>query len=347
MNKHFLKGNDAVVHGALLGGATHFFGYPITPASEIAHAAAEYFPKAGRTFLQAECEVSSINMLYGAAGAGGRVMTASSGPGISLMGEGLSYMAGSELPCVIVDIQRAGPGLGNIWPEQSDYNCVIKGGGHGSYRNIVLAPYSVQEMSDFTYRAFEIADEYRMTVVILADAYIGQMMEAIELPKEAKHGKHKEWALYANKENRKNLVTSILMKTQQLSDHNLKLQKKYKKAENELVDYEEIETKDAEIVFVAFGVSARICLTAVEKLRQQGVKIGMLRPKTLFPFPNKPLRKLAERTKKMIVVELNDGQMAYDVELAVEHQTSVMRYNWFGGIVPTVEELVEKVKKDI
>jgi 2-oxoisovalerate ferredoxin oxidoreductase alpha subunit len=347
MNKHFMKGNDAIVHGALLGGATHFFGYPITPASEIAHAAAEYFPKAERVFLQAECEVSSINMLYGAATAGARVMTASSGLGISLMAEGLSYMAGSELPCVVVDIQRAGPGLGNIFPEQGDYNCIVKGGGHGCYKNIVLAPYSVQEMSDFTYRAFEIADKFRMTVVILADAYIGQMMEAIELPKEVKHGKRKDWALYADNKSRKNLITSILMNTELLSGHNLKLQEKYRKVENELVDYDEIEVADAEIIFVAFGVSARICLTAVEELRQRGIKIGMLRPKTLFPFPKKPLRKLADKIEKIIVVELNDGQMADDVELAVERQAPVFRYNWFGGIVPTVEELVEKVKKDL
>ncbi len=347
MNKQFMMGNDAVIHGALLGGATHFFGYPITPASEIAHAASDLFPKAEKTFLQAECEVSSVNMLYGAATAGARVMTASSGPGISLMAEGLSYMAGAELPCVVVDIQRAGPGLGNIWPEQGDYNCIVKGGGHGCYKNIVLAPSSVQEMSDFTCRAFQLADKYRMTVFILADAYIGQMMEAIELPKEIKHGKRKEWALNADKESRNNLITSIYLNTKLLSDHNLKLQEKYRKVENELVDYEEIETDDAEVVLVAFGVSARICMTAVEQLRQQGIKIGMLRPKTLYPFPKQPLKKLTGKAKKFIVVELNDGQMAVDVELAVECQVPVLRYNWFGGIVPTVEELIEKIIPEV
>jgi 2-oxoisovalerate ferredoxin oxidoreductase alpha subunit len=347
MNKHFIKGNDAIVHGALLGGATHFFGYPITPASEVAHTAADLFPKANRTFLQAECEVSSINMLYGASSAGARVMTASSGPGISLMSEGLSYMAGAELPCVVVDIQRAGPGLGNIWPEQSDYNCVVKGGGNGCYKNIVLAPYSVQEMSDFSYKAFELADKYRMTVFILADAYIGQMMEAIELPKEVKHESRKDWGLYADKKSRKNLITSILMKTEALSEHNIKLQEKYRELENELVDYEELETEDAEIVFAAFGISARLCMTAVGELREKGIKAGMLRPKTLFPFPSKAIKKIAARTRKIIVVELNNGQMAYDVELAAERLAPVIRYNWFGGIVPTVEELVEKVKKDI
>ena len=346
MSKQFMKGNDAIVHGALLGGATHFFGYPITPASEIAHAASNLFPKCERSFLQAECEVSSINMLYGAASAGARVITASSGPGISLMAEGLSYMAGAELPCVVVDIQRAGPGLGNIWAEQGDYNCVVKGGGHGCYKNIVLAPYSVQEMCDFTYKAFEIADKYRMTVFILADAYIGQMMESIEFPNIIKHGKRKDWALNADKESQGNLITSILLNTKTLSDHNLKLQDKYKRVEDEIVDYEEVKTDDADIIFVAFGVSARICLTAVEELRQQGIKIGMLRPKTLFPFPKKVLKALANKTKKIIVVELNDGQMAVDVEVATQFQVPILKYNWYGGMVPTVEQLVEKVKLD-
>ena len=347
MSRQFMKGNDAVVYGALLGGATHFFGYPITPASEIAHAAANLFPKADRTFLQAECEVSSINMLYGAASAGARVMTASSGPGISLMAEGISYMAATELPSVIVDVQRAGPGLGNIWPEQGDYNCVVKGGGHGCFKNIVLAPYSVQEMGDFTYKAFELADKYRMTVFILADAYIGQMMEAIELPKEVKHSKRKDWALYGDRESKKNLITSLHMNTDILSNHNLKLQQKYQQIEKNLVEYEETETEDAEVLLTAFGVTARICMTAVQHLRKDGVKIGMLRPKTLFPFPKKPLKKLAEKVKKIIVVELNNGQMVDDVELAIQNQTPVLRYNWFGGKVPTVEELIEKVKKDI
>ena len=202
--KQLMKGNEAVVHGALLGGATHFFGYPITPASEIAHAAADLCSnRSGRHFLQAESEVSAINMIYGAAAAGARVMTASSGPGISLMAEGISYIAGAELPCVIVDVQRAGPGLGNIWPEQSDYNAVVKGGGHGNYRNVVLAPNSAQEMCDLTYGAFEIADRYRVTVFVLSDAYIGQMMEPVELPERDLHGERKGWALNADAESRR------------------------------------------------------------------------------------------------------------------------------------------------
>jgi 2-oxoisovalerate ferredoxin oxidoreductase alpha subunit len=241
MSKQLVIGNEAVVYGALLGGATHFFGYPITPASEIAHAAAGYFPAAGRFFLQAESEVSAINMIYGAASAGARAITGSSGPGISLMAEGLSYMAGAELPCVIVDIQRVGPGLGYIWPEQGDYTMVVKGGGHGSYRNIVFAPASVQEMCDFTYRAFEIADRFRITVVILSDAYIGQMMEPIELPAEVKHGARKDWAVYGDRESRHNLITSIYMSQKVLSDLNLRLQAKYRVIEQELVEYEEIQ----------------------------------------------------------------------------------------------------------
>ncbi|MDR2588404.1 MAG: 3-methyl-2-oxobutanoate dehydrogenase subunit beta, partial [Spirochaetales bacterium] len=234
MDKQLIKGNEAVIFGALLGGATHFFGYPITPASEIAHGAAHYFTATGNVFLQAEDEVNAINMLYGAASAGARVLTASSGPGISLMAEGISYIAGAELPAVVVHVQRAGPGLGNIWPEQGDYNMVVKGGGHGNYRNIVLAPFSAQEMCDFTYRAFELAERYRMMVFILADAYIGQIMEAVELPGEVKKAPRQDWALYADKESRKNLVSSILMNTDLLSAHNWKLHDKYKKLGEEI-----------------------------------------------------------------------------------------------------------------
>ena len=346
MTKQLTKGNEAVVHGALLGGATHFFGYPITPASEIAHAAALYFTRSGRFFMQAEDEVNAVNMLYGAAAAGSRVMTATSGPGLSLMAEGISYIAGAELPCVIVDVQRAGPGLGNIWPEQSDYNAVVKGGGHGNYRNIVLAPNSAQELCDFSYTAFDLADKYRMAVIILSDAYIGQMMEPVSLPDEVKHGDRKDWALYADAESRENLITSILMNTQLLSDHNWKLQEKYDRVEREVLDYEEFETEDAEILLVAFGISARISYTAVQDLREEGIKAGLLRPKTLYPFPKKRLAELAGQVNKIAVVELSNGQMAEDVELAVSCSREVLRYNWLGGIVPSTEEIVERIKKD-
>jgi pyruvate/2-oxoacid:ferredoxin oxidoreductase alpha subunit len=347
MDKQLIKGNEAVVFGAILGGATHFFGYPITPASEIAHAAAQYFNQTGRCFLQAEDEVNAVNMIYGAAGAGARVMTASSGPGISLMAEGISYLAGAELPAVIVDVQRAGPGLGNIWPEQGDYNMVVKGGGHGNYKNIVLAPFSAQEMCDFTYRAFEIADKYRMTVFILTDAYIGQIMEAVALPKAVQHSERKEWALYADKESRGNLVTSILMNTELLSRHNWKLDEKYKKVETELVEWDEYSCKDADFVFIAFGICARISLSVVQALRRKDIKAGLLRPRTLFPFPSKRIGELGERSKAMISVELNNGQMAVDIDLAVKCRIPVLRYNWMGGKVPSTGEVVERAEKDI
>ncbi|RKX75838.1 MAG: 3-methyl-2-oxobutanoate dehydrogenase subunit beta [Spirochaetes bacterium] len=346
MKKQLFKGNDAVVCGALLGGATHFFGYPITPASEIAHAAALYFTRAGRVFLQSESEVNAINMIYGAASAGARVMTASSGPGISLMAEGLSYLAGAELPCVVVDVQRAGPGLGNIWPEQGDYNMVVKGGGHGNYKNIVFAPNSVQEMCDFTYRAFEIADKYRMTVFILSDAYIGQMMEPVELPEKVSKTERKPWALYADRESRHNLITSIFMNTKLMGEHNWKLQEKYKEAEK-ILEFEELETEDAEVLFVAFGICSRICQTALYELRSSGIRAGLLRPKTLFPFPKQKLNELGERVSKIIVVELSNGQMADDVELSVRSRIPVLRYNWMGGEVPSTGEIVKRVKNDI
>jgi len=347
MNKQLMKGNEAVVRGALLGGATHFFGYPITPASEVAHAASLYFPQAGGAFLQAECEVDAINMVYGGAAAGARAMTASSGPGISLMAEGISYMAGAELPCVIVDIQRAGPGLGNIWPEQGDYNAVVKGGGHGNYRNVVLAPNSAQEMCDFTCRAFEIADEYRVTVFVLSDAYIGQIMEPVALPTEVRRGERKDWALYGDGPSRGNLITSIFMNIQAQSEHNLKLQEKYARIEKALVQYEQTETEDAEIVFVAFGISARICFTAVERLRERGIKAGLLRPTALYPFPSAILDSLADAARVMLVVELNNGQMADDVERAVRCRIPVRRLNWMGGVVPSAEELVERAESEI
>jgi 2-oxoisovalerate ferredoxin oxidoreductase alpha subunit len=348
MSRLLVMGNEAVIYGALLGGATHFFGYPITPASEIAHAAAYYFPRAGRFFMQAESEISSINMMYGAASAGGRPMTASSGPGISLMAEGMSYMAGAELPGVIVDVQRVGPGLGYIWPEQGDYSAMVKGGGHGCFRNVVFAPNSVQEMCDFTYRAFDIADSYRMTVVILSDAYIGQMMEPLTLPETVRHGKSpKDWALYGNRESRHNLITSIYTSPQVLSAHNLKLQEKYRTVEKNLVEYEEIETGDAEVLFVAFGISARVCFSALQRLQKVGCKAGLLRPKTLFPFPHKVIVELASRVKKIIVVELNNGQMAEDVERTVAGRCPVLRYNWYGGIIPSPEMISDMTLHDM
>ncbi len=261
MQKEFIKGNEAVVKGAILAGCDLFFGYPITPASEITEAAAFYFPLMGATFLQAESEVASINMVYGAAGTGKRVMTASSGPGISLKQEGISYIAGAELPCVIIDVMRAGPGLGNIWPEQGDYNQIVKGGGHGNYKTIVLAPNSAQEMCDLTMLAFELSDKYRNPAVVFTDAYIGQMMEPVEFPKSRKTVPYRDFALYGDKKSRHNLITSILMNVQILEEHNIKLQQKYAEIEKNEVRFEAMMTEEAE--FNCDGL--RHCLTNAAK----------------------------------------------------------------------------------
>ncbi len=347
MGQHLMKGNEAVIYGALLGGATHYFGYPITPASEIAHAAADLFPRCGRHFLQAECEVSSISMLYGAAAAGARVITGSSGPGLSLMAEGLSYLSGSELPSVVVDVQRAGPGLGYIWPEQADYNFIVHGAGHGSHSGVVLAPNSAQEMCDFAYKAFELAEHYRCTVFILSDAYIGQIMEPVELPRQIQTNPHKDWALYGDAKSRRNLLSSIYLKMEELEGHNLHLQGKYRRMETEIVDFEEVLTDDAEYLFVAYGISSRICHSAVNELRKKGIKAGMLRPKTLFPFPSVRLRQLAGQVKKMVVAELSNGQMVRDVQLAVQGAVPVELYSWMGGRIPATDEIVRRLEKDV
>jgi len=245
-------------------------------------------------------------------------------------------------------VQRAGPGLGNIWPEQSDYAAVVKGGGHGNYRNVVLAPSTAQEMCDFAYRAFDIADRYRITVFILSDAYVGQMMEPVSVPETPKRGERKPWAVYADRESRPNLVTSILMSPALLQKHNLRLQEKYRTIEGELVEYEETETDDAELLLVAYGITARICLSGVKRLRAGGVKAGLLRPKTLFPFPGARIRELARagHVRAVIAAELSAGQMAEDVELAVAGALPVLRYGWLGGVVPSEGEMEERIMRD-
>ncbi|MCX6112901.1 MAG: 3-methyl-2-oxobutanoate dehydrogenase subunit VorB [Proteobacteria bacterium] len=344
MQKEFIKGNEAVVKGAILAGCTHYFGYPITPASEIAHAAAFYLPPTGGIFIQAESEVAAINMVYGAAGAGARVMTASSGPGISLKAEGFSYLAGAELPCVIVDVMRAGPGLGNIYPEQGDYNQIVKGAGHGNYKNIVLAPNSVQEMADHGYMAFELAEKYRNPLVILTDAYIGQMMEPVQFPKEVKKVKHFDWAIYADKASRHNLITSIVMSADELEKHNIKLNKKYAEMEKNDTRFEGYKLDDADVVFVAYGVSSRIVMSAVDILREKNIKAGLLRPITLFPFPKKACMDVAGYAKRMIAVELSNGQMVDDVRLAVKGKKEIEFYGRMGGMTPSVEEIVSIVE---
>lgn len=347
MQRELIKGNEAVVKGAILAGCSLYFGYPITPASEIAEAAAYYFPLLGGTFVQAESEVASINMVYGAAATGKRVMTASSGPGISLKQEGISYCAGAELPCVIIDVMRAGPGLGNIWPEQGDYNQIVKGGGHGNYRTIVLAPNSAQEMCDLTVSAFELADKYRNPAIVLTDAYIGQMMEPVEFPATRKKLERKDWALYGDRESKKNLVTSILMNTELLEKHNQKLLAKYQEIEKNEVRYETMFTDDAELILVGYGIMSRLLQNVVETLREEGKKVGLFRPITLFPFPKKHAAELCDTTKKFLVVELSNGQMVDDLRLAVMGRREVHFYSRMGGAIPSVEELVEQTRKYI
>lgn len=340
-----MKGNEAVVVGALYAGCDAFFGYPITPASEIAHAAANWFPALGRVFLQAECETASINMVYGA-GAGGKLsMTATSGPGMSLMQEGLSYMAGADLPGVVVNIQRAGPGLGNVYPEQADYNQAVKGGGHGSYHAAVLAPASVQEMCDLTLRAFDLAFRYRTPAIVLADAVMGQMMEALTLPeREQPHPAGVEaWAVQGTAATRGNLHTSIFLDVRELEGRNQALQRKYAAMQAEAAS-EAYRTDDAEIVLAAYGVSSRIARSAVDDLRARGIRAGLFRPVTLFPFPRETLCALA-RGRQVLVVELSCGQFHDDV---VFHLASglgtlppVHLLNRMGGVLLTVDEVVQ------
>ena len=340
MRKQLTKGNEAIVKSAILAGCRAFYGYPITPASEITEAAALYMPQAGGVFLQAESEVAAINMLYGAASAGVRCMTASSGPGVSLMQEGISYMAGAELPCVIADIMRGGPGLGNIAPEQADYHQVVKGGGHGAYRTIVLAPDSVQEMSELTALAFELADKYRNPVVVLADGYIGQMMEPVEFPAPGAERPAPDWAVLGTAESRHNLVTSIYLEPDGLEAHVRKLEAKYRRAEQCEVRFESWRTEDAEILLVGYGIVARVLKAVVEQARACGLAVGMLRPITLYPFPTVELQRLSLSARKFLVVELSNGQLWEDVRLAVEGRRPVELYTRVGGNVPSAEEVL-------
>ena len=347
MSVRLIKGNDAIVIGALYAGCDCFFGYPITPASEIAHTAALYFPRCGRVFLQAECETASINMLYGAATAGVKAMTASSGPGISLMQEGFSYLAGAELPCVIVDIMRAGPGLGNIGPEQSDYNQIVKGGGHGNYRNIVLAPASVQEMCDAMAWAFDLAFRYRNPVVVLADAVIGQMMEPLVLPEqELPPADTRTWAVQGNAETRPNVITSISLDFNELEEMNRKLQAKYAAIQEKESALETYAAEDADLILVAYGISSRISRTAVDVCRSRGWKVGLFRPKTLFPFPRRELATLADApNRRFLVVELSNGQFREDVRLFIDCRRPVDLLARMGGNLFTVEDVVEAVRQ--
>ena len=341
--RQLCKGNVAIVKGAILAGCNAYYGYPITPASEIAEAAALYFPQVGGTFLQAESEVAAINMVYGAAATGQRVMSASSGPGLSLMQEGISYCAGSELPCVIVDIVRGGPGLGNIAPEQSDYFAMVKGGGHGCYRNFVLAPASVQEMADLTVLAFDLADTYRNPVIVLADGFIGQMMEPLDLTYREVQIPPKPWAVQGTADTRKNVITSIFLEPDDLEAHIRKLEAKYIRASRLEARHETYEATDAEILLVGYGITSRVLRSAVEMARAEGLKAGLFRPITLWPFPKQALRDVASNVSKVLVVELSNGQMVEDVRLTLEGKVPVEFYGRTGGNVPTVEEIYTQI----
>lgn len=347
MATQLIKGNTAVIIGAMYAGCDCYFGYPITPASEILHEASKYFPMVGRKFVQAESEEAAINMVYGASAAGHRVLTASSGPGISLKQEGISFLAGAELPCVVVDVMRAGPGLGNIGPEQADYTQLVKGGGHGNYRNMVLAPNSVQEMCDFTMKAFELSNKYRNPVIILADSVLGQMVEPLKFPEKAIHPEiDVSWAVCGNKETMGNLVTSIFLNFDQLEDFNYRLQEKYAEIKDKEVDYEEYQLEDADIILVAYGISSRIARSAVEHARDEGIKAGLFRPKTLFPFPEKRLKEIAKRRDcHFISVEMSNGQMREDIILAVDCTRPVELVNRMGGNLMDLASIINRIRE--
>ena len=342
--KVLMKGNEAIAEAAILAGCRHYFGYPITPQTEIAAYMAKRMPKIGGVFLQAESEVSAINMVYGVAGAGFRVMTSSSSPGISLKSEGLSYLAGSDLPALIVNVQRGGPGLGGIQPSQSDYFQATRGGGHGDYHMLVYAPASVQEMADLTVRGFEKADEYRMTAMILADGTMGQMMEPVELPSGESRTFEKPWALSGTGCSRPhNVVNSLFLKPETLEAENFKRYERYRKIEETEAMYESYLMEDAEYCVVAFGIAARVAKNAINEARAAGIRVGLIRPITLWPFPKAPLAEAADRVKSFLSVELSMGQMIEDIELATRCKKPVALCNRAGGMIPSPEEVYARI----
>jgi 2-oxoglutarate ferredoxin oxidoreductase subunit alpha len=347
MATELLKGNVAIAEAAIRAGLQAYFGYPITPQTELLEHMSLRMPQLGRVFLQAESELAAINMVYGAACAGVRVMTSSSGPGISLMQEGLSYIACSGVPVVVVDIMRGGPGLGNIQPTQADYNQITKSAGHGDFHAIVLAPCSVQEAIDFTVLAFDLAEKYRTIAMVAGDGMIGQMMEPAELPPMKKPpAARPDWALTGAKGRQKNVITSLYLGARDLEVVNQKLQAKLNRIRNEEVRYETWLADDAQVLVVAFGTSARIARTAVRDARRQGVRVGLLRPITLFPFPFGPLTDLVQNTPGMqsiLVVEMNAGQMVEDVRLAVRGRVPVHFYGRTGGAVPLPDEILDHI----
>jgi len=343
-----MKGNEALAEAAIRAKCDAYFGYPITPQSEVLEYLAKEMPKRYGLPLQAESEVAAINMIYGASGAGGRVMISSSSPGISLMQEGLSYMSSAELPALVVNVNRGGPGLGTIQPSQGDYFQATKGGGHGDYRLLVLAPDSVQEMADFVFLGFELADKYRMTVFLLTDGAIGQMMEKVTFHKREIIKIDKPWATTGKVKGKpRNFITSLYIQPEKMEKVNEKLQAKYKLLHENEVRYQEIMTDDAEYIFVAFGLAARICHKAVNIAREKGIKAGLLRPISLYPFPSKILAELAKKAKLFMSIEMNAGQMVEDVRLAVMNAARVEYYGRMGGMIPTPDEIVENLEKQI
>ena len=347
--KKLWKGNEAIAEAAVAAGCRYFFGYPITPQNEIPEYLSWRLFEVGGAFIQAESEVSAINMVYGAAGAGARAMTSSSSPGISLKQEGISYIAGADLPCVIVNIMRSGPGLGGIQPAQGDYFQATKGGGHGDYHCIVYAPCSIQEFVDITYRAFDVADEYRTPVMIIGDGMLGQMMEPAEIPpmRDLSTLPKKDWAACGHADGKQRLINSIRIDSDDLEQFNHHLFEKYKVIAEKETKFEEYKTEDAEIIFVAYGSVARICKAAVVELRAQGIKAGLIRPITLYPYPTEVIanRAKCDNVKKFITVELSMGQMVEDVRLAVNGAKPVEFYGRCGGNVMMPEDLVKYVKE--
>lgn len=343
-----MKGNEAIAEAAIRAGCRHYFGYPITPQTEVAAYMAKRMPQIDGVFLQAESEIAAINMVFGAAAAGVRVMTSSSSPGISLKSEGISYIAGCDLPCVIVNVERGGPGLGGIQPSQSDYFQATRGGGHGDYHLLVLAPASVQEMVSLTFKGFDLADKYRMPVMILADGTIGQMMEPVSLDMGEVIHCDKPWALTGTHGKRpRNIVNSLFLQPDELEQENLKRFEKYKQVEENEVLYDEYMADDAEIIIVAFGIASRVSQNAIDAARAKGIKAGMIKPITLWPFPKDVLYKKAcdDKTKAFISVELSMGQMIEDVQLATQFKKPIHLVKRVGGMIPSPEEVLAEIER--
>lgn len=345
-----MKGNEAIGAAAIKAGCKYFFGYPITPQNEIPEYMSKELPKAGGAFVQAESEVAAINMVYGAAGCGVRVMTSSSSPGMALKQEGITYIAGAELPCVIVNIVRGGPGLGGIQPAQSDYFQSTRGGGNGDYKCFVFAPANLQEMVDMVQEAFDIADFYRNPVIVLGDGMIGQMMEPIEFraPKKRALPSKDSWITVGTKGERKpHIINSLFLDPQGLEDHNKKLQKKYQAMKENEVRHEAYNMDNAEIVIAAYGTTSRIAKNAIDRLKEEGINVGLIRPQTVWPFPEKAFQEMPESVKAVLTVEMSEGQMIEDVRLALNGKLPTDFYGRSGGMIPTPDAIINKVKEMI